>query len=412
MRSLFFWCLFSALVSQDLHAQADGIGRAGGTGNQLFPTNAQTATYQTIPSDWQFCKTIPVSSGTFTITVVASATQPKNGACLTVLNYGSGVVTVAPSGQNINGSASSQTIAAGSASSPKGLWIVSDGTNYEAQPLGAAASGSVAFSAITSGTNTAAAMVVGTGASLNPSGSGVINANEGNGAAFPVSALFVNTNASAQFGALTAAQATAALNVFSSTLQGLVPASGGGTTVFLNANGAFTVPPGTGCAPGGSSTDVLTDNGSGGCNSNTNAQISSGGILTKYDGLSTVGLGVEPILYQSVLSNSSATSLVTLATAPAAGDYIFHYDLDLHTACSAGTTGILELLISWTGNSARTETTGGWMLNTSQTATDFYSGELHIHVVSGNVTFTPTLAPACGAGTATWDGDIYLTRAN
>jgi hypothetical protein len=45
---------------------------------------------------------------------------------------------------------------------------------------------------------------------------------------------------------LTPTQATADLNVFTSSLQGLAPASGGGTTNFLRADGTWGVPPGTG----------------------------------------------------------------------------------------------------------------------------------------------------------------------
>lgn len=45
---------------------------------------------------------------------------------------------------------------------------------------------------------------------------------------------------------LTGTQATNLLNVFTSVDKGLVPLSGGGTTVFLNADGTFTIPPGTG----------------------------------------------------------------------------------------------------------------------------------------------------------------------
>jgi hypothetical protein len=45
---------------------------------------------------------------------------------------------------------------------------------------------------------------------------------------------------------LTVAQVTAMLNLFTSTLQGLVPQSGGGTTNFLRADGTWGVPPGTG----------------------------------------------------------------------------------------------------------------------------------------------------------------------
>lgn len=43
---------------------------------------------------------------------------------------------------------------------------------------------------------------------------------------------------------LTATQATALLNVFTNLLKGLVPASGGGTTNFLRADGTWAAPPG------------------------------------------------------------------------------------------------------------------------------------------------------------------------
>lgn len=46
--------------------------------------------------------------------------------------------------------------------------------------------------------------------------------------------------------ALTGTQATTLLDVFTNLLKGLVPASGGGTTNFLRADGQFAVPPGTG----------------------------------------------------------------------------------------------------------------------------------------------------------------------
>jgi hypothetical protein len=56
-------------------------------------------------------------------------------------------------------------------------------------------------------------------------------------------------------GAITAAALTAALNLFSSTLQGLVPASGGGTSTFLRADGSWATP-GSGGSGGGSVTSV------------------------------------------------------------------------------------------------------------------------------------------------------------
>lgn len=55
-----------------------------------------------------------------------------------------------------------------------------------------------------------------------------------------------NTGGTANALDLTVAQVNAILPVFTSTLNGLVPASGGGTTNFLRADGTFAVPPGTG----------------------------------------------------------------------------------------------------------------------------------------------------------------------
>jgi hypothetical protein len=118
---------------------------------RLFQTNPQTATYQTVSSDFVGCKTIPVASGTFTITLVASGSQPATGQCIYVINYGSGVVTIAPSGQNINGLNSNLTLTAGSAAQPTGIFIVSDGTNYEAQLYGAGSGGGGAYPQAVSG---------------------------------------------------------------------------------------------------------------------------------------------------------------------------------------------------------------------------------------------------------------------
>lgn len=50
---------------------------------------------------------------------------------------------------------------------------------------------------------------------------------------------------------LTATEATALLDVFTSALNGLVPASGGGTSNFLRADGTWAAPPGGGGGGGG-----------------------------------------------------------------------------------------------------------------------------------------------------------------
>jgi hypothetical protein len=90
----------------------------------------KTATYQVLTSDFSGYKTIPISSGTFIVTLVASGSQPPAGEWINVVNYGSGTITIARSGQNINGGTSSLTLQPGSATAPTSYLIQSDGTNY------------------------------------------------------------------------------------------------------------------------------------------------------------------------------------------------------------------------------------------------------------------------------------------
>lgn len=108
-----------------------------------FVNNAQTATYQVLAADFTNYKTITVASGTFTITLVASGSQPVNGNYITILNYGTGVVTLARSGQNINGAAANLTGTAGSATAPTGWRVFSDGANYFAEVIGGGGAGTV-----------------------------------------------------------------------------------------------------------------------------------------------------------------------------------------------------------------------------------------------------------------------------
>lgn len=97
-----------------------------------FTTNAQTATYPVVASDFSSYKTIVVASGTFTITLLASA--PPVGQTLDIINYGSGTVTVARNGLTINGAASNISIPPPGNNSAFGWHIVSDAANYEAVP--------------------------------------------------------------------------------------------------------------------------------------------------------------------------------------------------------------------------------------------------------------------------------------
>lgn len=138
---------------------ATGLPASAITGQ--FATNAQTSTYQVLAADFASCKTIIVASGTFTITLVASGSQPTDGSCITVLNYGTGVVTLARSGQNINGAASNITGTAGSATAPTGWRVYSNGTNYFAEVIGG---GSGSVSSVTAGASGALVISPTTGA--------------------------------------------------------------------------------------------------------------------------------------------------------------------------------------------------------------------------------------------------------
>lgn len=98
----------------------------------------QNSNYQLLASDFTGLRVITVTSGSPTHTLVASGTQPSSGAYVDIFNYGSGLVTVARSGQNINSATTSLSLPKGS-----GYRIWSDGTNYVAVQWGMAMTVSV-----------------------------------------------------------------------------------------------------------------------------------------------------------------------------------------------------------------------------------------------------------------------------
>jgi hypothetical protein len=70
-----------------------------------------------------------------------------------------------------------------------------------------------------------------------------------------------NTGSSATPLALTGTQVTALLDSFAGSAKGLVPASAGGTSNFLRADGTWAAPSGGGGSPGGSDTQVQFNDG-------------------------------------------------------------------------------------------------------------------------------------------------------
>jgi len=125
--------LAANLTDNHLNTMPDADGplcTAASCGLVVGAVNPQTSTYQVLATDFSDHKTIAVASGTFTITLVASGTQPATGQFIRIVNYGTGVVTVARSGQNINGGTASIVIPASSATAPTTVVVISDGTNY------------------------------------------------------------------------------------------------------------------------------------------------------------------------------------------------------------------------------------------------------------------------------------------
>lgn len=152
----------------------------------------------------------PVGSGEINGTELAgvalSAAAPTTGQVLT-FNGSQWAPAAATGGMGNPMTAAGDLIVGGTSGAPARLAIGASGdcltSNGATEAWGACGSGggSSAFSAITGGTNTTAAMVVGSGATLEPSGTGVISATELQGnaisAAAPASGQFLGWNGSA-----------------------------------------------------------------------------------------------------------------------------------------------------------------------------------------------------------------------
>lgn len=103
---------------------------------------------------------------------------------------------------------------------------------------------------------------------------------------------------------LTATQATALLDVFTSALKGLVPASGGGTANFLRADGSFAVPPGTGLA--GMVLQVLQDTYA----TNTLLGVATGSTAAGFDDTVPLVSEGDEVLSQAITLANSANKVL------------------------------------------------------------------------------------------------------
>lgn len=145
-----------------------------------------------------------------------------------------------------------------------------------------------------------------------------------------------NTGSTANVLDVTSIQLTADLNLFTTSLQGLVPGSGGGTTNFLRADGTWAAPTGTGTV---TTVSVVSANGLAG----TVANASTTPALT----LSTTITG---ILQGNGTAISAATTTgsgsVVLATAPTLSNPVVGTQSQNDNSTKGASTAYVDLAVA------------------------------------------------------------------
>lgn len=248
-------------------------------------------------------------------------------------------------------------------------------------PSSVAASGTVTGSNL-SGTNTGDQTITLTG-DVTGSGTGsfaaTIAANAVTNAKLAQMAAHTfkgnNTGSTANALDLTATQLTAELNLFSSTLQGLTPLSGGGTTNFLRADGTWTAPAGS----GGTVTSVALSGGTTGITV-SGSPITTSGTITLAGTLAIANGGTG--------QTTAGAAFNALSPMTTAGDIIYGGASGAGTRLAAGTaTQVLHggTTPSWSAVSLTADVSGTLPVANggTGTATAFTAGSVVFAGASG-----------------------------
>lgn len=284
-------CPQFASASTNVNGLVDSGGPCGGGGGGAVNSVTGTAGQITVsPTTGNTVVSLP---STITKALVFSNTVNFTGAAeLNGTAFGS-LATVSTSGSDIlygNGSGGLSNVTIGS------------GLSFSGGTL--SATGSSAFSGITTGTNTSATMTVGTGAEITASGSGIIDATELGGATFAAPGSIGSSTASAGAFTTLSASSTVSGSGFSAYLAS-PPAIGGtaagaGNFTTLGATGTLT-------------TDIT---GSTQCvQANSSGQLSGTGATcgSGTGGVTSVGLALPSSVFS--VSGSPVTSSGTLTGA-------------------------------------------------------------------------------------------------
>lgn len=241
-------------------------------------------------------------------------------------------------------------------------------------------SGGGSFSALTSGTNTTAAMLVGTGASLAPSDTGTLSANQLNGTSLAslASGLLFNTTATGVPSTATSTQILTAIgNIPVTSLNSGTSASG---TTFWRGDATWSAP------------FTLTTTGTSGAATFSGGTLNVPNYATGGGSFSSLTSGTNTSAAMVVGGGSSLTSSGgSIVATSLGGTFAGHTWLGNPTSGVTGFTnnliGTSDTSVNWYGTATGTAT--AYTVTLSQPAT-FYSTGLIVN-------FTPNVANT-GAG--------------
>jgi hypothetical protein len=164
------------------------------------------------------------------------------------------------------------------------------------------------------------------------------------------------------------------------------------------------------------STNLMTGAGGQGAQTNANIQVTTGGIFSLYDNITTAGLGVGVVEAVSDVTAQSAsqTTVNLVSSTGAAGHYLVRIYVDQNALCTTGTGSVFATL-SWTDAShAHTaQTIPLTLANSSISSTlGFVDAAIPLWSAASDAISYTTTYTACATGTGTYDLHAELERTN
>jgi hypothetical protein len=127
--------------------------------------------------------------------------------------------------------------------------------------------------------------------------------------------------------------------------------------------------------------------------------VGSAGTVTKYNNVSTAGIGMATVIgVADATGINNTTSAVTIATPTASGHYEIRYYADASTVCTSGSS-TWSITLNWQDvSAARSVTSATFSIGTSQAVGSFTSGSYPIYAAASNaITITATRNSSCSA---------------